>query len=134
MLKENQIAISGRVGGIWNHQDKKFEIKSGSSQSGQKFQIFEISVAKKDGETWINGKGVKVVLWGDTDIKENSMIGVVGRLQPDNFTTKDGKEIRGNQVIADDKDLFTPKKWEQKNPSPTTETSEPANNEGNLPF
>jgi single-stranded DNA-binding protein len=147
MIKENQIAVSGRVSGVWNNQERRFEIKTGTSKGGEKYSIFEISVSKppKEGEPgakWVNGKGQKVILWGNITVEENSMIGVVGKLQPDNFTTADGKEIRGNQVVADEKDLFTPEKWpERNNESPAagssetvTETSEPANEEGNLPF
>ena len=115
MLKENQISVAGRVNGVWNNQDKKFEIKSGVTQNGKKFQIFEISVAKKDGEAWVNGKGLKVMLWGDTVVTEKTQIGLVGRLQPDNFTTKDGIEVRGMMINAFDNDMFTPAQWENTN-------------------
>ena len=112
MLKENQVSVSGRVNGVWNNQTKTFEIKSGVTQNGKKYQIFEISVSKKDGENWINGKGMKVMLWGDVVVVEKTQIGLVGRFQPDNYTTKDGIEVRGLMINAFDNDMFVPDKWD----------------------
>ena len=141
MLKENQIAISGRVSGVWNNQEKKFEIKSGVTQNGKKFQIFEISVSKKEDENWINGKGMKIMLWGEAVVAEKSIIGLVGRLQPDNYTNKDGVEVRGNMILAFDNDMFTPEKWENSQSGPSTSGApdptppENANQSGdNIPF
>lgn len=116
MLKENQVSVSGRVNGVWNNTTKAFEIISGVSKAGNKYQIFEISVSQKNSETgaWTNGKGLKVMLTGDVVIEEKSMVGVVGRLQPDNFTTKDGKEVRGLMVQARSVDMYVPEKWEAK--------------------
>lgn len=115
MLKENQVAVSGRVNGVWNNNDRKFEVKKGVSASGNTYHIFEIGVSKKDGETWVNGKGVKVMLWGDVNIEEKAMVGLVGRFQPDNFTNKEGKEVRGVMVVAFADDMFTPEKWDNNN-------------------
>jgi hypothetical protein len=117
MLKENQISVAGRVGGLWNNETKKHEIRSGVTQNGKKYQIFEISVAKKVGENWTNGKGLKVMLWGDTTIEAGTQVGIVGRLQPDNFTTKDGIEVRGMMVNAFDGDMYVPAKWENSQTS-----------------
>ena len=119
MLKENQESVAGRVNGVWNNTTKSFEVMSGVSAAGNKYHIFEISVSQKDQETgaWVNGKGLKVVLTGDVTIEEKTMVGVVGRLQPDNFTTKDGKEIRGLMVQARVEDMYVPEKWEAKNPA-----------------
>ena len=111
MIKENTIAVAGRVSGIWNNNTKSFEIKSGVTKNGKKYQVFEISVAKKDGEKWVNGKGLKVMMWGETEITEKEMIGVVGRLQPDNFTTNAGVEVRGMMINAFDNEMFTPEAW-----------------------
>jgi hypothetical protein len=113
MLKENQVAVAGRVNGVWNNQTKGFEIKTGVTQNGKKWQIFEISVSKRDGDTWVNGKGMKVMLWGDTAVVEKTMVGVMGRFQPDNYTNKEGVEIRGLMINAFDNDMFTPEQWEQ---------------------
>jgi len=115
MLKENQVSVAGRVNGVWNNQTKAFEIKTGTTQNGKKFQIFEISVAKKNEDgSWENGKGMKVMLWGDTPVTEKTQVGIVGRLQPDNYTNKDGVEIRGFMINAFDNDMFVPAKWEAR--------------------
>jgi len=140
MLKENTVAVAGRVNGVWNNTTKGFEIKSGVTQNGKKWQIFEISVSKKkeDG-SWENGKGMKVMLWGETQVTEKSMIGVQGRFQPDNYTNKDGVEIRGLMINAFDNDMFTPEQWEgtssqasdsQGAPDPVA----PANAGDDIPF
>jgi hypothetical protein len=116
MLKENQVSVAGRVSKVWNNKTKAFEIMSGVSEAGNKYHIFEISVSQKDQKTgaWVNGKGLKVVLTGDVVIEEKTMVGIVGRLQPDNFTTKDGKEVRGLVVQARSVDMYVPEEWEAK--------------------
>ena len=56
---------------------------------------------------------MKVMLWGDTAVVEKTMVGVMGRFQPDNYTNKEGVEIRGLMINAFDNDMFTPEQWEQ---------------------
>ena len=118
-IKIGQVAVTGRVSGLWNKENKSFDVKRGQSKSGKKYQIFEISVASKDKESgeWTNGKGLKVMLWGDTKVEHGGEIGVVGRLQPDNWTNHEGKEIWGNMLNAFADDLFEPASWEPKESS-----------------
>lgn len=111
MIKENQVAVSGRVNGVWNNDTKAFEIKTGVSKGGVKWQIFEIQVSKKDGDDWVNGKGLKVMLWGDATVCIKDMIGVLGRFIPDNYTNRDGALIKGHSIVADSKDVFVPESW-----------------------
>lgn len=115
-IKIGQTAITGRVSGLWNKENKSFEVKRGATQNGKKYQIFEISVSSKNKETdeWTNGKGVKVMLWGETPVEHGSEIGVVGRFQPDNWTNQEGKTIYGNMINAFADDLFEPAKWEPR--------------------
>lgn len=133
MIKENQVAISGRVSGVWNNDTKAFEVKKGVSKNGVRWQIFEISVSKKEGEDWVNGKGIKVMLWGgsalDLDLEPKDKIGIVGRFVPDNYTNRDGVVIKGHSVVADVKDMFVPIRWDKEELS----TSNPEDLE-DLPF
>lgn len=119
-IKIGQTAITGRVSGLWNKENKSFEVKRGATQNGKKYQIFEISVSSKDKESgeWTNGKGVKVMLWGETPVDHGQEIGIVGRFQPDNWTTQDGKEIYGHMINAFADDIFEPAKWEQNGEAP----------------
>jgi len=136
MIKENQIAVSGRVGGVWNKETNSFEVRSGLSKNGIKYQIFNINVSKKIGETWSNGKGLKVMLWGDDiEVKKNNMIGILGRLQPDNWTNRDGVNIKGMSIVADVKDIFVPDIWEKKSDASSTSNAVPLSNDDfDLPF
>ena len=126
MLKENTIAVAGRVSGLWNNETKQFEVKRGKTKNDKKYQIAEISVAMKDKETgeWKNGKGLKFMLWGNHKVDHGDMLGVQGRLQPDNYTNKDGKEVWGNMIVAFEEGIFTPDKWEASNEAPS-ESSKP---------
>jgi hypothetical protein len=52
------------------------------------------------------------MLWGDEKIEDKQEIGILGKLTPDNYESKDGKEIRGMMVMAFE--TFTPDAWEKK--------------------
>ena len=114
MIKIGQTAITGRVSGLWDKDSKSFKITRGKTKSDKKYQIFEISVSTKKDDVWVNGKGIKVMLMGDTKVDDKQEIGLVGRFQADNYTTKDGKEVRGNIFMANAEDMFTPLKWDSK--------------------
>lgn len=122
-LRIGESAVSGRVSGLWNKETRTFEVKRGSTQNGKRFQIFEMSVSSKDkdSDTWKNGKGQKVFLFGDKAINHGDNIGIVGKLVPDNYTTQDGKEVYGNMLMSFSDDLFEPASWEKKetNSAPT---------------
>lgn len=115
-IKSGQVAIAGYTSGVWNKESKGFEVKRGATKNGKKYQIFEIKVSSKDKESgeYTNGKGIKVMLWGETKVDANQEIGVMGRLQPDNWTNSEGKEIRGVMLNAFADDLFEPSAWEPK--------------------
>ena len=130
MLKIGQIAITGKVSGLWNKDNRTFEVKRGMTKNGKKYQIFDISVSSKDQEgNWTNGKGIKVMLWGETKVEHGSNIGLVGRLQPDNYENKDGKTVYGNMINAFDTDMFEPEAWDKKpkaeDDKPPFDTKEP---------
>lgn len=116
MVKIGQSVVTGYVGGIWNKDSKSFEVKRGATKNGKKYQIFEVKVSSKDKEsgTYTNGKGIKVMLWGDTPIESGQEIGLVGKYQPDNWTNQEGKEFRGNVFNAFADDLFKPLAWDAK--------------------
>lgn len=117
MLKIGLSAITGTVKGIYS-KDGSY-IKRGVSKNGNKYQIFELPVSSKDMEgNWTNGQSIKVMLSGDKKVEEKQAIGLVGRFQPDNYTNKDGKEIRGMKFVANVEDLFTPDNWEKKQEEP----------------
>ena len=121
-IKVGQSAVSGYVGGLWSKESKSFEVKRGITKKGDKYQIFEIKVSSKaeDG-SYTNGKGIKVMLMGDTPVESGQPIGVVGSFKPDNFTTNEGKEIRGNIMMCSE--TFEPTAWENKsNPEPAKES------------
>ena len=113
MIRENTVAVAGRVQGMWNNETRTFDIKRGKTRNDKRYQIFEMAVSKKnEDDTWTNGKGMKVMLWGDHKVEHGDMIGISGRLQPDNYTNKDGKEVWGNMVVAFEEGIFEPLKWE----------------------
>ncbi len=116
-LKVGQCAISGKTSGIWDAETKSFKIKRGSTKKGDKYQIFEVAVATKKDDKWINGKGIKVMLMGTVKVEDKQEIGIVGRFQADNYTSKDGKEVRGNIFMANADDMFTPLAWDSKGES-----------------
>lgn len=119
MLKSGQIALAGKVKGLWNKDTRSFEVKRGVSSSGNKYQIFEISVSSKNQDgSYTNGKGVKVMLSGETKVEHNSIVGVMGFLSPDNYT-KDDKEIQGFKVSAKCEDMFEPIEWAKKEATTT---------------
>lgn len=130
-IKIGQVAVSGYVGGLWSKESKSFAVKRGATKNGKKYQIFELKVSKKDDEgTYTNGKGLKIMLWGETLIEDGQEIGIVGRLQPDNWTNNEGKEIRGNMLNAFSDDLFEPARWEKKEGT----ASAPKQEEEELPW
>jgi hypothetical protein len=113
-VKSNTIAVAGYVSGIWDNESKSFKIRRGKTKNDKKYQIFEIKVASKDKDSgsWTNGKGLKVMLWGDEKIEDRQEIGILGKLTPDNYENKDGKEIRGLMVMAFE--TFVPDAWDNK--------------------
>jgi len=126
-VKSNQCALSGYVGGIWDKASSSFQVKRGATKNGKKYQIFEIKVSSKDKETgsYTNGKGIKVMLWGEVPIEAGQEIGIVGKFQPDNWTPKDSeKEVRGNMFNAFADDIFTPDSWDSSNSEPKEEVAE----------
>lgn len=116
MLKIGMSAITGTVKGVWSKEGSA--IKRGVSKNGNKFQIFELPVSSKDMDgNWTNGQSIKVMMTGDKKVEEKQAIGLVGRFQPDNYTNKEGKEIRGMVFVAKAEDLFTPDSWDKKEES-----------------
>lgn len=114
-LRIGESAFTGYVGGVWNKDSKSFEVKRGTTKNGKKYQIFEVKVSSKNKESgeYTNGKGIKVMLWGDTPVENGQAIGLVGKLQPDNYTNQEGKEVRGNMLNAWADDMFEPDIWEK---------------------
>jgi hypothetical protein len=117
-----QSAITGRVNGIWAKESKSFEIKRGSSKSGNRWQTFEIAVSTKKDDVWVNGKGIKVMLIGDTKVENGQMIGLIGNFKADNYTNAEGKEVRGNMFLSSQ--IFTPAERESINEHKKTEVVE----------
>ena len=114
--------ITGRINGLWNKETKTFEIKRGKSANGNKWQSFEIAVSsKKDGE-YVNGKGIKVMYIGDTKVEHKQSIGLIGSFKADNYTNKEGVEIRGNMFMANE--IFEPKEREVKDSKEITNVKE----------
>lgn len=121
-IKIGQVAVTGRVSGLYDKEESKKEnkavytVKRGTTANGKRYQIFEISVAQKDRDSneWKNGKGLKVMLWGEVPVENGQEIGILGKLQPDNWTTQDGKEIWGNMLNAFADDIFEPASWNAK--------------------
>lgn len=115
-LRIGEVALTGKVSGMWNKEARSFDVKRGATANGKKYQIFEISVSSKDKDSgeWKNGKGVKVMLWGEVKVEHGQEIGIKGRFTPDNYTNKDNKEVYGNMLVAFADDLFEPAKWDAK--------------------
>lgn len=112
-LKQGQSAISGTVNGVWDNDTKKFVIKRGKTKNDKKYQTFTIATAKKDKDgNWINGKGIRVTLFGDTKVEEKMKIGVIGMFEP-NVGEKDGKAIKyDDSFVAFE--MFEPASWDSK--------------------
>lgn len=129
-VRIGEIALTGRVSGVYNRETKTGEVKRGVTKNDKRYQIFEISVSSKDQQgNWTNGKGLKVMLWGDTKVEIGDNIGMVGRLQPDNYTNQDGKEIRGMMFNAFADSMFEPDSWDNNDNSEPE--AKPATDENN---
>ena len=119
-IKSGQSGITGRVSGIYNRETKRGEVKRGTTKSGGRYQVFEISVSKKNEDgTYTNGMGIPVMLLGDTKVEAGDVIGMVGKFVPNNYTNKEGKEVRGLQLMANCDAMFKPAEWESKAGSQT---------------
>ncbi len=107
--------ITGTVQGMYDRALDKGVIKTGKDAKGTKWQIFELEVSKKDRKTgkWINGKNMKVTLFGDApDVEIGQPIGLGNCfLEPENFTNANGIEIRGVGIVAYADKLFEPLAW-----------------------
>lgn len=114
--------LTGRVSGLWNKETKTFDVKRGKSANGNKWQSFEISTSSKKEDKWINGKGIKVMYIGNTKVEHQQNIGLIGRFVADNYTDKEGKEIRGNMFMCSE--IFEPKAREAKTTEEVTEVKE----------
>lgn len=115
MIKSGLSAITGRVNGVYNKETKKGEVKRGMSKSGNKYQVFEISVSNKNEDgTYTNGMGIPVMLLGDAKVEAGDIVGLLGRFVANNYTNKDGKEVRGLQLMAKCDDMFKPLEWDKK--------------------
>jgi single-stranded DNA-binding protein len=114
-LKIGMSAITGKVQGLYNKETRKGEVKRGTSKNGNKYQIFEISVSTKNQDgTYTNGKPIKVMITGSQKIDIGDSVGLVGRFQAENYTDKDGKEVRGLVFTSKCEDMFTPLAWDSK--------------------
>jgi hypothetical protein len=117
-----QSVITGKIGGVWSKESKSFEVKRGSSKSGNRWQSFEIQVSTKKDDVWINGKGIKVMLIGDTKVENGQMIGLIGNFKADNYVNAEGKEVRGNMFMSSQ--IFTPAERESSSGHKKAETME----------
>lgn len=110
--------ITGTITGIYDRKLDKGVIKSGEDRKGNKWHIFELEVSKRDKKEggWINGKNIKVTLFGEVpELKIGDPIGLGNSyFEPNNFTDSSGREIRGNGIVAYADNLFEPLMWEKK--------------------
>lgn len=107
MVKYGQVAIAGRVSGMWDKDARTFAVKRGLTKGGTKYQLFEIAVSAKDEDgSYKNGKGIKVMLLGDKKVEHKDVVGLLGFLVPDNYQTKDGKDVYGNMLMCKVEDMF----------------------------
>ena len=122
MIKSGMSAITGRVSGVYDRETKKGVVKRGTSNSGNRYQVFEISVSSKNEDgTYTNGMGIPVMLLGDTKVEVGDVLGLLGRFVPNNYTNKDNKEVRGLQLMAKCEDMFEPLAWDKKGDKPKAE-------------
>lgn len=115
-IKIGQSAISGRVQGVYNKETGKGEVKRGISSNGNKFQVFEISVAskEKDSDKWTNGKNIPIMMFGEVPVEVGQNVGLLGRFVPNNWTNQEGKEVRGMQFMCNAEDMFEANEWTKK--------------------
>ena len=111
MLKIGQSAITGRVQGVYDKEQKQGVIKRGISKNNNKWQVFEIGVSSKENGAYVNGKAISVMLIGDNRVEIGDKIGLVGRFLPNNYRDANGKEVKGLQFMANCEDIFTPEAW-----------------------
>jgi phosphotransferase system IIB component len=115
LLKIRECHITGRIKGIFDKDTKEFNVIIGTDKNGNKYQKFKLEIAKpnkKDGG-WINGKDIDVTLFGDyPDLNDGESIGLGNcSFEPRNYT-RDGREIKGNGLIASAEHVFQPEEWE----------------------
>lgn len=95
--------IVGYVGGVWNNNEKKFEVKSGSTKAGKAFASAQIKVSSKGSDgTWTNGGGISFTVYGEDAAKivDGAHVALTGYFKPNNYTSKDSKEVRGNEFVV----------------------------------
>jgi len=125
-VRLGEVAISGNVQGLWNKDTKSFDVKRGQTKNEKRYQIFQIKVSDKDQDgNWTNGKGLDVMLWGNTKVEHGDAIAIKGRLKPNNYTNKEGKEIYGLQFVAFDTDMFEANGYEKKEVKDEVEEDNP---------
>jgi len=127
MVKYGQVAIAGRVNGLWDKDAKTFNVKRGVTKAGTRYQLFEIAVSSKNEDgVYVNGKGIKVMLLGDKKVESKDVVGLVGFFVPDNYKNKEGKEVYGNMLMSKVADMFEVPKKEETKEEPTVAKAKPS--------
>lgn len=100
-LKIGESAVSGKV----------FNVKR-KMIGDKKLQEFALGISKKNKDGSYTNGFLNVSLWGDTKVEDRQDVGLIGRLEPEVYTNKDGVEVK--QIRFNANEVFTPAKWEKK--------------------
>jgi len=111
--------ICGYVSGVWDKNSNGFIIRKGQTQSGKKYTSAQIKISKRNSDgTYTNGAGIPFTVWGDDGdmIQDKMLVDLTGYFTPQNYTTQEGKEVRGNNFVV--KSVSTGQNNQQQTPPP----------------
>ena len=107
-IKIGMSAVTGRV----------FNVKR-KMVGEHKIQEFGLGISKKNKDGSYSNGFLNVTLWGDTKVEDRQDVGLLGRLEPEEYTKQDGTKVTGIRFNANE--VFTPAKWESKGQAPKQE-------------
>lgn len=87
-----------------------------------KIQEFALGVSKKKKDGTYENGFFNVTLWGDVAVEDKTDIGLIGRIEPENYTKKDGQEVKTFRFNANE--VFTPASWEKKATAPVNNSND----------
>ena len=121
ITRTGKIALIGYVNGTANYEKKDAdgkparEIMKKISTNGKKYQVFELSISKKNDNS-VNKSGkdyfsFKVTYFSENLVNEGDYIGIVLTQDFFNIKNKEGKYVSGLNYTAFEGDLFEPEEY-----------------------
>ena len=100
-LKIGMSAVTGRA----------FNVKR-KMVGEHKIQEFGLGVSKKNKDGSYTNGFLNVTLWGDTKVEDKQDVGLIGRIEPEVYTNRDGVEVK--QLKFNANEVFEPAAWAAK--------------------